>query len=97
MADIKSTTRKLTVGQRLWYVPSLHGRPHDVEVTKLGRKWAQISGHPSLRINMETLAVEQPEWGRTGTCWLAREELEHKARSTPRRPSPAAGSISTLG
>lgn len=50
----------LTVGQKLWLVPMErhYGQPCEVVVTKIGRKWASISGYyRGTRIDINTLIV----------------------------------------
>lgn len=65
---------KLTVGQKLWYVPDQmysNRRPPDwVTIDKVGRKWVTVE--PSLaRFNVKTLSGDGHNAGR---CYLTKEE-----------------------
>jgi hypothetical protein len=68
---------KLEVGQKLWYYRSYHYKrdevtePVEVEVVKVGRKWATLNYHG--RISLETLAVDGGEYMSPGRCYLSRE------------------------
>lgn len=68
----------LTKGQTLFFVPSHLRRREasDVEVTKVGRKWAQLSnGH---RIDVETMRVDGGGYTSPGRCWVSREDYERE-------------------
>lgn len=67
---------KLTLGQKLWLAPA-HSRrgAYEVEVTKIGRRWAELSGNNG-RVDMETLWLDGGEYSSPGRCWLSREEYE---------------------
>lgn|SRR5262245_22715503 len=68
----------LQVGQRLWYVSrdSRYSTNREVEVTRLGRKWAYLDGNERCRIDIETLTVDGGEYISPGRCYLSREEYE---------------------
>ena len=60
----------LKVGQKLWYVPS-RGASYEVEVTKVGRKWATVGeGFRPERIDLETWYADGSSPGR---CYLNQE------------------------
>ena len=70
------TTEKVTVGQRLLYVPAQNrGPPREVTVTRVGRKWFEANGVYS-RISIETLWVDGGQYGSPGRCWLSAESYE---------------------
>lgn len=71
------TPEKVVIGQKLWYVPRELRRadPREVTVTKVGRKWADVSGGHG-RINVETLEVDGRGYSSPGKCWRSREEYE---------------------
>ena len=63
----------LSIGQKLWYVPTSYRRqePYEVEVTKTGRKWATVTnGWREFRIDIDTL------WADGGRCYIDREAYE---------------------
>lgn len=66
----------LVVGQKLWLVYTQRNRRDDgreVEVTKVGRKWADLSyGHN--RLNIETLALDAGGYVSPGRCYLSEQE-----------------------
>lgn len=66
----------LQVGQKLWYVPNdkRWGKEQEIEVTKVGRKWANV-GYLG-RIDIETLSVDGRGYSSPGQCYLSREEWE---------------------
>lgn len=68
----------LTVGQKLWLVPSVQwrGKPREVTVTSVGRKWATIDESRRDRISLETLELDDSDCRSPGHCWLSREEWE---------------------
>ena len=70
----------LQVGQKLWYVPHRHhrrGEPYEVEVTKVGRKWATVGeGWRQERIDLETMQADGKGYSSPGTCYLSREHYE---------------------
>ena len=49
----------IEVGQKLWFVPNerRHSDGYEVEVTKIGRKWAEL-GHAKLRIDLSDLIAD---------------------------------------
>jgi hypothetical protein len=69
----------LTVGQKLWFVwaDKRRGDPHEVTVTRIGRKWAYLDRYETYRIDSNTLAVDGGA-GRSspGHCYLSREGYE---------------------
>lgn len=71
---------RLVVGQTLLYVPNdlRRSEPREVTVTKIGRKWADISGGYN-RISITTLDVDGYGYSSPGKCWRSREAYEsHK-------------------
>lgn len=72
----------LFVGQKLWWVPSnRHGSNREVGVTKVGRKWAQLSNHH--RIDVQTLVADAGEFSSPGTCY--RDQAEYEAAAALER------------
>jgi hypothetical protein len=68
----------LSVGQKLWFVPYEHRRnpPHDVTVTKVGRKWATLdNGH---RIDVETWQADGGDCSSPGKCYPDRAAWENE-------------------
>ena len=66
-----STTHRLTVGQRLYYVPS-RGASRWVTVTKVGRKWATCDDDSRMefRVNLDTLVIDGGGYDSPGKCYL---------------------------
>jgi hypothetical protein len=63
----------LTVGQKLWYVPSeRRDKPFEVTVENVGRKWAKIGYR--LRVDKETLWADGGEYSSPGRCYLSEED-----------------------
>jgi len=66
----------LSVGQKLWFVPR-RGEAQEVEVIKVDRKWAYISGsRPDLRVDVETLSADGRGYSSPGQCHMDREAYE---------------------
>lgn len=69
---------KLSIGQKLWWVP--HQRkwqqPKEVTVLKVGRKWAQLDNNE--RIDLETFIADAGQYSSPGRCYLSQEEYEAK-------------------
>lgn len=66
---------KLSVGQKLWWVPAiiwlpshLHAKGFAVEVIKISKGWATLSNN--FRVDVNTLAVEPGEIEQPGVCYL---------------------------
>lgn len=82
MAKSASTPKKLTVGQRLWYVRKDH-RSQDtgveVEVLSVGRLYATLSGRWG-RIHIDTMIVHGEGFTSPGRCYLSRENHEEYRR-----------------
>lgn len=77
-----STPAKLTVGQKLWFVPREKrtlGDSREVTVTRVGRSWADADGIRGYRIGIADLIVDEPKYGGIGQCYVSREayEIEH--------------------
>ena len=69
----------LTVGQKLWCVPSQRrGSPHEVTVEKVGRKWANIGYRD--RIDIETLRIDGGEYSSPGTCYVSKQAYEDEIK-----------------
>lgn len=72
---------QLAVGQKLWFVPRYEHNARDVEVVKVGRKWAHVTGYfgRPIRIDVETLRPHEDDT--SGQCYLSRQQCEeHLAR-----------------
>ena len=73
----------LTIGQKLWFVPRerYNGAPYEVEITKVGRKWAQTIGRRSdYRVNVDTLAMDSQGYGIVGQCYTDRDAYEAESQ-----------------
>jgi len=68
----------LRAGQKLWYVPvaARFEKPREVEVTKVGRRWAHLG--ECLRVDLETLRADGGGFPSPGRCYLSRETWEQK-------------------
>lgn len=65
---------KLTVGQKLWYVPTRgYGLPCEVTITKVGSKWAELDNR--RRLNMEAMRVVYGD-SHCGECVIDRDQYE---------------------
>lgn len=65
---------KLTVGQKLWYVPSdsrYAGQACEVTVERIGRKWANISH--GYRIDLADWWVDGGQHSSPGRCYASKE------------------------
>ena len=63
---------KLTVGQKLWYVPGdWRNKPSYVTVEKVGRIWVTLSS--GRRVSLDDFTVEPPKFGYRGTIYLSRD------------------------
>jgi len=72
----------LVVGQKLWYVPTekRSGDPYEVEVTKVGRKWATVGpSWNTRRIDLTDLRVDDGAYSSPGQCWASKEAYENYA------------------
>lgn len=69
----------LSVGQTLWMVPSARyaGPPCEVTVTRVGRKWAEIS-RGGYRIDKTTLYIDGGDYSSPGRCYLTRAEHDNE-------------------
>jgi hypothetical protein len=74
----ETKVESLSVGQVLWLVPydKRMGNPHEVTVTKVGRKWAEIDER-HVRVNIETMAAKCGDYSR-GTCYVDRVAWERE-------------------
>ena len=72
----------MQVGQKLFYVPYEANRrtqssPYEVEVTKVGRKWATVKNPENewevFRIDIETMCADGKQFTSPGTCYFSRE------------------------
>jgi hypothetical protein len=69
------TPEKLSVGQKLWFVPSgRRGDPKEVTILKIGRKYADIGN--GSRVDVKTLHVDGRNYSSPGTCFLSRDAHE---------------------
>lgn len=67
----------MQVGQKLWYVPTRRGTPHEVTVTKVGRLWGYLDiGYSGSRFDLETMRIDSQYT--TGRLYLTREEHEQE-------------------
>ncbi|MFS0736909.1 hypothetical protein ABC347_07655 [Sphingomonas sp. 1P06PA] len=66
---------KLTVGQKLWFVPfqPRHMSPSEITIRKIGRKWVYAD---RMRINPETLEVDGGGYTSPGSCWLSEADWQ---------------------
>ncbi len=71
----------LSVGQKLWMVPYQRhlGVPMFVQVTKVGRKWAEISLR-GYRISLNKLIIDGGGYTSPGRCYLTKEEHEAEVK-----------------
>lgn len=69
----------LSVGQRLWYVPSQHRwqSASYVTVKKGGRKWAELERGFS-RIALDSLYADGGQYSSPGRCYLSKEEHDQE-------------------
>lgn len=76
MSEQRTPEEKLFAGQVLLYVPHdlRRAAPYEVTVTKVGRKWAEISGRN--RIDVKTLALDARGYSSPGRCWRSLAEYE---------------------
>lgn len=79
---------KLTVGQKLWYVPRDSrevSQSREVTVTKIGRKWAEIDmgWGRGWRIDLDDWTVDGGNYSSPGRCHISREAW--KAETERRR------------
>lgn len=67
----------LTVGQKLWLVPTqkYFGQPREVEVVKVGRKWAEINFR-GYCVSLERLHVDGGQHSSPAQCYTDREAYE---------------------
>lgn len=73
---------ELQAGQKLWFVPSQRylGASREVEVTKVGRIWAQLSnGH---RIDKTSLVADGGGYMSPGKCYPSETEYNKKVELT---------------
>ena len=72
----------LTVGQKLWWVSDRYRNTRElleVEVTKVGRKWADISNR--YRVNVQTLETIGKGYSSPGKCYLSKNEYLSEAKT----------------
>lgn len=75
---------KLKEGQQLWFVGASLGNYRGcsgaVTVTKVGRKWAELSGQGDLlglrrsRLDVSTLLVDGQGYSSPGRCYASRQD-----------------------
>ena len=77
----QATAPKLTVGQKLWYVPydTRWDVERFVEIKKVGRTWAEIDR--GQRIDVKTLAVDGGFYTSPGQCYLSPEAMEQNQQA----------------
>lgn len=70
------SSKKLTPGQTLWWVPrnNRYREPFEVTVTKVGRKWIHLDNHH--RIDAETLEADGAGYSPPGVCYLSQGAYE---------------------
>lgn len=68
-------TTKYKVGQTLYFAHSdrRNGPPHEVTITKVGRKWLHLSDNRC--VDIETL-IEKSEYGNPGKCYESKDHYE---------------------
>ncbi|MEX3984120.1 hypothetical protein AB4Y45_34770 [Paraburkholderia sp. EG287A] len=72
---------KLEVGQTLLFEssPCANQRVRDkVVVTAVGRKWANIEGAHTGRVNVETMEVDGGSFSSQGECFVSKEDWLEK-------------------
>lgn len=72
-----SNPHNLKPGQQLWFVyyDRRRGDPRYVEVKKVGRLWADVSGvSGDTRISLGSLEVDGRGYSSYGRCYLSRDE-----------------------
>lgn len=68
---------ELTVGQKLYFVPAYNRQPYEVEVKKVGRRWASaVNGRIKMRLDIETLCPHEDDG--SGIAYLSREDYEQR-------------------
>ena len=74
--------KQLKEGQKLWFVGctmSNHRKERgEVTVTKVGRKWADITGTLNGRIDVETFAVDGKGYPSPGKCYESEDAWKEK-------------------
>jgi hypothetical protein len=69
---------KLVEGQTLWFVGASGGRFKGVReaivITAVGRKWAQVKGAFTGRIDVDSLAPESHGYSPAGRCYLSQQD-----------------------
>lgn len=75
----------LKVGDKLWRVLANHrhidGPGVEVEVTKVGRKWATIGqGYQPYRIDLETWSIDGGDHSSPGRCYASQETYRESIR-----------------
>jgi hypothetical protein len=70
--------KKLKVGQKLFLVRN-YGPSIEVEIEKVGRKWAQLDNR--YRINIETMCVDGGGGNSPGRCYFSEVEYRQKVES----------------
>ena len=75
-----SNPYNLKVGQELWFVSPYAHRPNQhVAIKSVGCKWAQLDWHSEIRVNLETLKGDIPNYSsRHGRFYLTKEEWENE-------------------
>lgn len=70
--------KKPVIGQTLWFVGersgSKRGRSGDVTVTAVGRKWMEIEGCFSGRVELETMKADGQGFTSPGRCYLSKQD-----------------------
>lgn len=70
---------KLSVGQKLWYVPNRNrGGQCEVTVTKVGRLWANLDNRE--RISLESLEADAGQYSSPGRAYLSKGDYELSLR-----------------
>lgn len=76
---LKQTTKEnIKVGTTLFLVPSSyssHGKPHDITITKIGRKYAYF-GNQDTKIDLATMQVESDYRGIKPELWDSKEAYD---------------------
>ena len=72
-----SDDKNLKVGQKLWYVHNdSRVKPFEVDIFKIGRKWAYIDAFDEDRIDIKTLEVDGGHYSSPGQCYLSEDEYK---------------------
>lgn len=99
-----TASRKFSEGDALYWVPMHRGNPTDVTVTKVGRKWLELSNR--YRVSVDDLSIDGKGYTVEARCfhsqtdyalWKARNEAWAKVHEKIHRFYRAPDEVSTEG